>query len=132
MREGGALASGDGGSGLQARAVAIGVVCTFLISLVLSGVLALAVYAGGLGESQAGSLLFYAGLLSLAAGAAYGARRADSLGWAHGMLIGAAYVLVAAAFGTLLLPGGMGGAFLPRLLLGLAVGAAGGVLGLTF
>jgi putative membrane protein (TIGR04086 family) len=131
-REGGALAAGQGGSGLQARAVLVGVVCTFLISLVLSGALAIAVYVGGLGEGQAGSLLFYAGLLSLAAGAAYGARQAGSLGWAHGMLVGVAYVLVASAFGTLLLPGGMTGAFIPRLLLGIGVGAAGGILGLAF
>ncbi len=130
-REGWALASGAGGSGLQARAVAVGVVCTVIISLCLSAALALAVYIGALGEAQAGSLLFYTGLLSLAAGAAYGARRAETLGWAHGLLVGLVYVLVATAFGALFLPGGMTGAFLPRLLLGLGVGAAGGVLGLA-
>ena len=130
-REGWAVASGDGGGGLQARAVAVGVICTFVLSLLVSGALALAVYVGALGEGQAGSLLFYGGLLSLVAGAAYGARQADSRGWAHGLLIGLVYVLVATAFGALFLPGGMVGAFLPRPLLGLGVGAAGGVLGLA-
>jgi putative membrane protein (TIGR04086 family) len=131
-RDGGTVVTDEGNGGIQARAVVVGVICTFLLSLCLSGALALAVYAGALGEGQAGTLLFFAGLLSLLVGAAYGARQAYRLGWAHGMLVGVAYVLVAAAFGTLLLPGGLDGALLPRLLLGVGVGAVGGILGLTF
>jgi putative membrane protein (TIGR04086 family) len=127
------VAAGTGPRGLQARAVAVGVASTFLLSLCLSGALALAVYVGSLGEREASTLLFYAGLVSLAAGAAYGARQAAALGWAHGAAIGLAYVLISLLLGWVLFAGGgVGGAGLvQRLLLGVAVGAAGGMLGVN-
>lgn len=130
-KEGGTLTAGANRTGLQPRAVAWGVLATVLVNLCLSGLLALIVYVGTIGEGAASGLLFYAGLLSLAVGAAYGARQAGTFGWGHGAAIGLAYVVLSLLAGSLLLPGGIGGGILGRLVLGLGVGAAGGILGMN-
>lgn len=120
------------GAGLQARAIVSGVVLTFLLSVVLAGILALVVYFSSIGEASASGLLFYAGLFSLAAGAGYGARRAESLGWLHGALIGLVYVALSAVLSTIVFPGGYVAHNLGRrLIMGCAVGILGGVLGVN-
>jgi putative membrane protein (TIGR04086 family) len=119
-------------SGLQARAVASGVVVTFLLSLVLSGVVALVVYFASVSEASASGLLFYAGLFSLAAGAGLGARRAAALGWLHGAAVGLVYVLLSALVSLVIFPGGYTPHdVLRRLAMGCAVGLLGGIVGVN-
>lgn len=119
-------------SGIQAGAIAAGVVASFAASLAVAAVVAIVVVATAVTEQQAAAALFVAGLASLAIGAGVGARRAGGHGWIHGLLIGLIYVACSLAIEPLLFPGGLsfaGG--LTRLALGIGAGAFGGVIGVN-
>jgi len=121
------------GPRLQAGAVVSGLVATFVVSLAAAGLLALVVYATPITEQSANAFLFLVGLGSLAVGAAYGAHLARGLGWAHGLAIGLAYAAISLALSPLLFPGALSlGGALQRLVLGVAAGTLGGVLGVNF
>lgn len=134
MRAGPFPASRDSfGPRLQPGAVVSGVVATFVVSLAAAGLLALAVYATPITERSASTFLFLLGLVSLALGAGYGAHLAHGLGWAHGLLVGLVYVALSLALSPLLFPGSLGfGAIAQRLVIGLAAGTVGGVLGVNW
>jgi putative membrane protein (TIGR04086 family) len=120
------------GGRLQGGAILAGILWTFGLSVLAAAVLAAGVYLAAVTERSASQALFYAGLTSLAAGAALGARRAEGLGWLHGAAIGCAYVMLSMVVGLILFPGSMALAdALHRLAVGLAVGALGGVLGVN-
>lgn len=120
------------GPAVQAGAVASGVVATFVASLVAAGVVALIVVSTPLTEQRAGATLFVTGLLSLAVGAGFGARRAGGRGWLHGLLIGLVYVACSLALEPLLFPGAVSfGGVMTRLALGLGTGAFGGLVGVN-
>lgn len=121
-----------GAPGLRLAAVAWGVVAGYVLTIAVAALLALLVYGAGLGEGIAETAVFYAGILCLAAGAAYGARRAGTEGWLHGAVIGIVYVVLALALSVLVLGGdvtAMG--LLGRLLLGVVAGIVGGVAGIN-
>ncbi len=117
---------------VHAGAVASGVVATFVTSLLAAGVVAVIVVSTPLTEQRAGAALFVTGLLSLAIGAGFGARRAGGRGWIHGLLIGLVYVACSLALEPALFPGTISfGGVMTRLALGLATGALGGVVGVN-
>jgi len=121
------------GPRLQLGAVVSGVLATFVFSLAAAGLLALAVYATPITERTASTFLFLLGLASLALGAGYGAHLAHGLGWAHGLLVGLLYVAVSLALSPLLFPGSLSFATIAqRLLVGVAAGTVGGVLGVNW
>lgn len=118
--------------GFQLGAVAAGVVCAFVLTLLASALMALAVYSTGLADTTAETLIFYGGVLCLAAGAAYGSRRAETLGWLHGGAIGVVYAALAMAVGLLAFQSDVTALDLVRrLALGLIAGIVGGVLGVN-
>ncbi len=118
--------------GLRWGAVAVGVVATFAVSLATAAILAAVVYWTSATEQAAGGVLFALGLASLAAGAGYAARRAGTLGWAHGVAVGVAYSVLSLGLQPLWFPGTLAwGAAGTRLLLGAAAGALGGVVGVN-
>ncbi|MBE3589402.1 MAG: TIGR04086 family membrane protein [Firmicutes bacterium] len=119
-------------TGFQPGAVAAGVACSFVLTLLASALLALAVYSTGLSDATAETAIFYTSVLCLAAGAAYGARRAEALGWLHGAAIGLVYVSLAVAAGLLAFQTDVSAFDLLRhLMLGLVAGVVGGVLGVN-
>ena len=131
MRTSGA-ATGPVGSGLQWGAVAAGVVATFSASVGAAAILAAVVYWTSATEQAAGAVLFALGLASLAAGAGYAARRAGTLGWAHGVAVGVAYSALSLGLQPLWFPGSLGwGGAVSRLLMGAVAGALGGVIGVN-
>ena len=118
--------------GFRWGAVAMGVVVTFIISLVAAGVLALTIYATSITEQQASAVLLLLGLASLLLGAGYAAHRARTMGWAHGVVVGLAYVLLSLVLQPVLFAGSWTvGGILQRLMLGIAAGALGGVSGVN-
>ena len=131
MRSGG-TAAGAERPGLQWGAVAAGVAATFAAGIVTAGVLAAVVYWTSVTEQAATGVLLVLGLASLAAGAGYAARRAGTLGWAHGLAVGVVYSGLSLALQPLWFPGSFAwGAAAGRLLLGAAAGALGGVIGVN-
>lgn len=125
-------AAAGGEPGFRFGAVAAGLVATFVISLAAAGVVAIVVYATPITERSASAFLFALGLASLALGAGYAAHLARTMGWAHGLMVGAVYVLLSLVLQPLLFPGGWTLAgFAQRLLLGMGAGALGGVLGVN-
>ncbi|MBX5476503.1 MAG: TIGR04086 family membrane protein [Clostridia bacterium] len=118
--------------GFQLGAVAAGVACAFVLTLLASALMALAVYSTGLADTTAETLIFYGGVLCLAAGAGYGSRRAGSLGWLHGAAVGVVYAALAMAVGLLAFQSDVTVLDLfRRLVLGLIAGIVGGVLGVN-
>ena len=116
----------------QLNAVFAGVVATFVISLAAAGLVAITVYATPITERTASTFLFALGLASLCIGAGYAAHVARGMGWAHGVVVGLAYVALSLILQPLLFPGAWtlwGTA--QRLLLGMIAGAFGGVLGVN-
>lgn len=129
--------SGDGGranlsGGFHWGSVLAGLVASFALSLVIAGIVALIVYATAITEQSASGFLLALGLLSVALGAGYGAHRAHSLGWAHGLAVGVCYVLTSLALQPLLFSAGWSaGGTIMRLLWGAAAGTLGGIIGVN-
>lgn len=118
--------------GFQLGAVAAGVIVALVLTLAVSAGLAVLVNTAGLTESVAETAVFYAGVVCLAAGAAFGSRRASTRGWMHGAAVGVVYVVLALALSVLVFQGDVsGGELFSRLLLGLACGIVGGVAGVN-
>lgn len=118
--------------GLDLGAVASGVIAMFVLTLILSAGLAAAIYFTDVTEGDLAGVLYYAGVVTVAAGGAVAGRRAETRGWLHGGLAGVGYVLVSLAVGSLLFPGaallaGLGG----KLATAFAAGAVGGVVGVN-
>ncbi len=117
---------------LNVKAILAGVVVTFLLTLLISGGLALTIYLTSITEGQVAMVLYYAGMFTLAVGGALAARWADSLGWLHGGLSGAVYVVLATLIGMFFFPGGyMLAQVAKRVLAGFFVGALGGIAGIN-
>jgi len=117
---------------VDARAVAVGVAVTFLLTVAVSAVLAVAIYFTDMTEAHVSDILYYVGLGAVTLGGAAASRRAGRSGLVHGALSGAAYVVLSLAAGALLFPGNqvLAGA-LGKLLTGAAAGALGGVVGIN-
>lgn len=120
------------GGRLQVPAVLRGVVFTFVMGVVLSGLVALAIYFTSLREQQASGALLVAGLLAVATGGGYAARAARAAGWLHGGLVGLLYTMATTLLSPALFPGALHpGPVLERLVVGCAVGMVGGILGVN-
>ncbi len=116
----------------QPSAVFAGVVATLLVSLAAAGLVAIVVYATPITERTASTFLFALGLASLGVGAGYAAHVARGMGWAHGLVVGLAYVALSLLLQPLLFPGAwtLGGT-VQRLVLGMIAGTLGGVFGVN-
>lgn len=115
------------------KAVLGGVAVSLLLVLLASGVLAVLVYFTALNEYQLSSLLYYVGMLAVAAGGTFAARMAEHRGWLHGGAAGVIYVIAGSVLGHFLFPdqatplAQLG----PRMLLGFILGAVGGAVGMV-
>lgn len=117
---------------LDLAAVGAGVVATFLLTVLVSAVLAVLIYVTNLTEAHVSGVLFYTGLVAIALGGAVSSRRAGTLGWLHGGLAGLVYVLLSVVLGALLFPGSQAlGQVVGKIALGGVCGAAGGVAGIN-
>lgn len=113
-------------------ALAPGLVASFGITLLAAAVLALMVALANLGERPLLLSINFLYLVSIAVGGAFSARFATVRGWLHGAACGIAYVIAAFALGSLAFPRVVSAGLLPRqLLLGVAAGALGGMVGLN-
>ncbi|HEX6987910.1 MAG TPA: TIGR04086 family membrane protein [Bacillota bacterium] len=117
---------------VDARAVAVGVAVTFLLTVAVSAVLAVVIYFTEMTEAHVAGALYYIGLVAVTFGGASASRRAGKSGLLHGALSGAAYVILSLAAGALLFPGSdvLAGA-LGKMVTGAAAGALGGVVGIN-
>lgn len=111
---------------LDLRAIAAGVLTTFLLTVLASAIMAVAIYWSDLTEAHVSGALFYVGLLAVAIGGAVASRRAGSFGWLHGGLAGFLYVFLSIVLGAVLFPGSQ---VLPAAAGKLALGALSGVVG---
>jgi len=117
---------------LNLKAVVAGILVTFFLTLLVSGGLALTIYLTNITENQVTAVLYYAGMLTLAVGGALAARWAETLGWVHGGLSGALYVILATLVGMFFFPGGYAFAQIAqRVLAGFFIGALGGIIGIN-
>jgi len=117
---------------LNLKAIIAGILVTFFLTLLVSGALALTVYLTDITENQVAAALYYAGILTLAVGGGLAARWADAMGWLHGGLVGAIYVILATLIGMFFFPGGyVLTQVTKRVLAGFFVGALGGIIGIN-
>ncbi|MCL6520920.1 MAG: TIGR04086 family membrane protein [Firmicutes bacterium] len=119
------------GAAFSAAALATGLAVSLVAAAVLAVALTLVGHFSRLSDPWLARGGFYAGLLAPLAGGLAAGRAADRLGWLHGGLAGAVYVLLAVLVDTL---AGGGVARLPllrELVLGMGLGAAGGMLGVA-
>lgn len=118
--------------GLNLKYVALGMIGAFFLAFILSGVIGLVMYEGWLSEAYSPLVMNIVSFASLFAGAIYTGRRASTAGWAHGGLVGLAYILVISILGLAVF-----GQLAPVLVLcergGLAVllGALAGTVGIN-
>ncbi len=119
-------------SGVSWRPVAAGLIFTICLTLVVSALLAIAIAWTTLTEMALSGPTYYIALVVVALGGAYGARRASSLGWVHGGLVGILYALVAGVLGGLIFPGGILAAEIGmRIAIAFLAGAIGGMIGVN-
>jgi putative membrane protein (TIGR04086 family) len=112
------------------NAVCKGVVVSFLAYLILAALLAVVVYFWAELEMKFRPVNYATGLMSAAIGAFACGRRAGRAGWLHGLFSGALFVLASYYVGIFLWPTAVEvGVLGRRLLLGVAVGLAGGAIG---
>lgn len=113
-------------------ALAPGLIASFGITFLAAAILALLVAFAPLGERPLLLSINFFYLTSIAVGGAFSARYATVRGWLHGAICGIAYVVAAFAIGSLAFPKVVSVELLPRqLLLGIAAGALGGMVGLN-
>lgn len=117
---------------VDARAVAVGVAVTFLLTVAVSAVLAVVIYLTDITEAHVSGALYYLGLVAVTLGGAAASRRAGRSGLLHGACTGTAYVLLSLLAGALLFPDAavLAGA-LGKLVTGAGAGALGGVAGIN-
>lgn len=112
------------------NAVCKGIVVSFLAYFILTALLAVVAYFWAEFEMKLQPVNYGIGLLSVAIGAFACGRRAGRAGWLHGLFSGALFVLLSYYVGLFLWPTAVGvGVLGRRLLLGAAVGLAGGAIG---
>ncbi|MDK2882327.1 MAG: hypothetical protein PWP58_663 [Bacillota bacterium] len=112
------------------NAVCKGVVVSFLSYFIMAALLAVVVYFWADLEMKLQPINYATGLLSAAIGAFACGRRAGRAGWLHGLFSGALFMLGSYYVGIFLWPAAVGVQVLGRrLLLGVAVGLAGGAIG---
>ncbi len=117
---------------LNPSSVASGLIWAFLLTLVLSAVMAALIFTTSISETTLSRFLEGGGLFSLFVGSAYAARRAGSLGWMHGGMVGALYILLSSLLGALFSPVQITLAMVgKRLALGAVLGAIGGTVGVN-
>ncbi len=117
---------------LDLSAVGAGVVFTVACSVVVAAATAIAVRYTTLTETYLSIALYYLGLLTVVAGAAYGARRASRLGWLHGGFVGLVAATVAMLLSALGFPGGLAtGDVFRQALLAFLAGCIGGIIGVN-
>lgn len=113
-------------------AVAVGVGVTFLLTVTVSALLAVAIYLTDITEAHVTGALYYIGLVAVALGGAAASRKAQARGWLHGALAGTTYVVLSLAVGALLFPQAavLAGA-VTKVLVGAAAGVVGGIVGVN-
>jgi putative membrane protein (TIGR04086 family) len=117
---------------INLRAIIAGILATFFLTLLISGCLALTIYLTTITEQQVTLILYYSGMLTLAVGGGLAARWADTLGWVHGGLAGAVYVILATMVGMYFFPGGYAlMSIVQRVLAGFFIAALGGIIGIN-
>lgn len=113
-------------------ALAPGLVASFGLTFLAAAVLTLLVAFANVGERLLLLSINFLYLVSIAVGGAFSARYATGRGWLHGAVCGIAYVIAAFAIGSLAFPKVVSVELLPRqLLLGIAAGTLGGMVGLN-
>lgn len=111
-------------------AVLRGVLVSFLTYLVLALVVATLIYFWGDLELQLASLTYGAGLVAALSGGFVAGRQAGHTGWLHGLAGGALFIVLSYYIAVFLWPvPAAAGIFGRRLLLGAALGLAGGAVG---
>lgn len=79
----------------------MGTVAAFFLAFILSGVVGLVMYEGWLSEADSPLIMNIVSFASLFAGAVYAGRRVQAAGWAHGGLVGLAYVACVTILGLI-------------------------------
>ncbi len=87
--------------GINLKYVVLGVVASFVLAFVLSGVTGVIIYRGWVSEVHSPAIMSVVSFASLFFGALYTGRRAQTAGWAHGALTGLAYVATVTVIGLL-------------------------------
>lgn len=114
------------------QAVVAGVLAAFALTVLVSAILALAIYFANLTESTVSGLLYGVGLVTVAAGGAVAGRRAGTRGWLHGGLVGLAYVLLSLLIGSLLFSGpALWADLVGKLFTAFVAGSLGGIVGVN-
>jgi putative membrane protein (TIGR04086 family) len=118
--------------GLNLKYVLLGVLTALILAFVLSGIVGAVMYQGWLSEIHSPLVMTAVSFLSLFLGGVYAGRRAGRAGWAHGALAGLFYLVLVSILGLLLfdqLAPVM--VLLQRLIVGAALGAVGGTVGIN-
>lgn len=109
-----------------------GTVVALVASLVLAAGLGAAVRWTSITDQHFDILLYYAGFLTLLAGAALAGRAADRRGWLHGGFVGLATMTVSLVLTALSMPVALTAADVSlQALLAFIVGCLGGVIGVN-
>lgn len=118
--------------GLNLKYVALGVVASFALAFILSGVTGVAMYEGWVSEAYSPLVMNIVSFFCLFVGSLYAGRRAGTAGWAHGSLTGILYLVMVSVIGLLafdqLAPALV---LVERGALGVLLGAVGGTVGIN-
>lgn len=117
---------------LDLRAIGIGILIAFFLSVVIAAILAVVIALTQLHEGQIAGTLYYVGLATVALGAAAASRVAKQRGWLHGALTGVGYVILSLALGLLMFPAeALLSDLIVKLLSGGVAGLIGGMIGVN-
>ena len=113
-------------------AIIFGLVVTVFLTLITAAIISLVSYFTAFSEGVVVSYMYYLGMLCAAAGSAFGARRANSMGWLHGGIIGLLYAVGSIGLSYVLVPTPLGLTDIAaRTVTAIVVGMLGGIIGVN-